>query len=607
MNLTKTLLLIVSLLMSVPLLGKEGGDDAGNGGFAYKQSIVILKMAATALENKISDSSMQEFVDHPDWRLILQDTLAYQAIEQLPKKNKYRGGRKLAMDYQVTPAKVTVLKPYFEAFAGKTTSELEDASLEVQKRLIHEAAHIWGYNEESADKFATAFMAKVDVDGKRPTFDISIKNDYCVCRNGKSDVINNCDQFCATKTPTSDSILYVNTIIGPLTAMHAKLGNLHNWCTVQLSGDVTSPKCLLTANDGNDEIQIPVNLNQNSNAFSANVSRLGKNKTWILKLVEAQTGSNAQTKEFQIRLQHPEDRPDYPMGALKVIPVNQYTCLTYGGKLDSSGEIYRTNYAKIFYYFNMTEIPAPMPPASGANPSMIVCHDEKQNPGDDSAMYERLELVKNHVAMWDTKDVRFTTSMNGAGKLMMNKILEERLLTEYNITANLDLFRMVSFANPKFNSSSILGYMMIPFTDSRTGNSFCPTSGTYESYSPLFNLLGEYMADTEGLFLAEKEAETILNGATYKTLYGTMLVRESILKNYGFYIENGLKIKATANTLNTKTIYYYWPADPSADPTNGEGRKLFTVRTAGQLNGNIPVGIPGNIITSDKRIGCIPK
>ena len=147
--------------------------------------------------------------------------------------------------------------------------------------------------------------------------------------------------------------------------------------------------------------------------------------------------------------------------------------------------------------------------------------------------------------------------------------------------------------------------MMLPFTDQVTGRSFCPQRN--DNSDPLFSILGFYTGDTEGLYLAEKEAETITDGSVYKTVYGTMFATETILKNYGFIIENGIKVKANDETLHKRTIYFYWPADITQDPLNAGDRKLYTVRSPDSLFDNIPTGIDINLHTSDKRIGCVPK
>lgn len=447
----------------------------------------------------------------------------------------------------------------------------------------------------------------------RPTNAIDIKSDFCSCLKGKSDIINNCDSFCAAKTASDQPILYVNTLMGPDIALNTKLGNLHNWCTVQLADDETNPKCMVVATDGTNTVTLPANTTPGSNSFNVNVLSLATNRTWILKLVETQTGTAAQSKEFQIRRQNPVSDSTDVVGALKVTPINQYTCMTYGGKVDPTGNIIRTTFARIFYYFASNEDPAPIAPAGGSNQSQVVCHDEQLHPGDDSAVYPRLELIPGAYSMWDKADTRFVAKAVNGGKLTINKILEDRLAAEYNITgSSIELFRLVSYPNRPSSASQAttnipLGYIMIPFTDTTTGYTYCPGPTEFTGAQPLLNLLGEYMDQTEGIYLAEKQAETFLDGTTYKTLYGTMFVRESTLKSYGFYIENGLKIKADTASMRTKTIYYYWPTSTTADPLAEGGRKLFTVRTPDTLNGNKPTGQATNEATTDKRIGCIPK
>ena len=447
----------------------------------------------------------------------------------------------------------------------------------------------------------------------RPTNAIDIKSDFCSCVNGKSDIINNCDSFCAAKASSDQPILYVNTIVGTDIALNTKLGNLHNWCTVQLADDETSPACSVVATDGTNNVILPANTVAGSNSFNVNVNTLAKNRTWILKLVETKTGTAAQSKEFQLRRKDQTTDSTDILGALKVTPINQYTCMSFGAsKTDSLGNIIRANAARVFYYFAANETPAPVAPPGGTNQSQIVCHDEQLHPGNDNAEYDRLELIPGAITMWDKADTRFVAKTENAGKLTINKILQDRMLAEHNITVTIDLFRLLSYPNRPTSatipSTSIpLGYIMVPFTDPNTGKTYCPTETHFTGNQPIMNLMGEYMDSTEGIFVAEKEGETIPDGASYRTIYGTMFVRESTLKDYGFYIENGLKIRADSNSMNTKTIYYYWPLSTTADALTQGGRKLFTVRTPATLNGNIPTGQSTTEATTDKRIGCIPK
>ncbi|MGZ3788872.1 MAG: hypothetical protein ACXVLQ_10130 [Bacteriovorax sp.] len=599
--------LIMIGLISLKALA-SGGDDSGNGGFAYKQSDKILEMASKDLEHKIIESNLKELNEHPDRRLILQVSLSYDHLQKLPKKNAYRSRKKLAMDYVVNPPTVKILKPYYEAFMGKTDEELEQSSLEVQKRLLHEASHIWGLNEEDSEAFALRFLDNTKVGEKRPTNQIDIKDDFCSCINGKSDSLGQCDSFCASVPETSVPILYLNTVMGPDILSNPRLGNLYNWCNAQLDGDVTGPQCFLSATDGVNVIDyIPVTINRNSNSLSANINQLPFNKTYILKIVEGKTGSNAQSREFQLK-RLKQRSPGDSLGALRITPINQYSCLIYGGVLDGNGKIQRTSYVRNYYYFTPNETPMPVPPAGGEGNSLIVCHDDQLHPGNDNIVYPRLETIPQLTAMWDKTDIRF---ISDGVQLKINKLLTERLYTEYGVRANLDLFKLIQFPSAPTSSSTTssytsLGFMMVPFVNV-DGKAFCPTHIDYNGEEPLFNLLKDYMDDTEGLYLAEKEAETIQDGNTYKMIYGTMFVTQSTLMKYGFYIENGLKVQATEDSLHTKTIHFYWPTTDAMDPLIQGQRKLFTVKTSDSLNGNTPTGASTTIRTSDKRIGCVHK
>lgn len=443
----------------------------------------------------------------------------------------------------------------------------------------------------------------------RPTNQIDIKSDFCSCINGKSDLISDCAATCATKPNTPSPTLYLNTIIGVDIALNAKFGNLYNWCNVQLDNEPT-PQCFLSVTDGSTTINnIPVDIATGSNSLTANIQSLALDRTYIVKIIEGKSGSNAQSKEFQLRRKTQPSEDTTQIGALKVTPINQYTCMTYGGTINSAGQILRTSYARVFYYFASNETPPPIPPAGGTNQSQIVCHDEQLHPGNDNAEYPRLEMIPQIFAMWDKADPRFV-NLDNTG-LIISKTLTTRLYNEYGVQSNIDIFKLINYPNRPTSSSTStvnipLGYMMVPFID-KAGKAFCPTQVDFNGTDPLFNLLKEYTDDTEGLYLAEKEAETILDAGAYKTIYGTMFVTESILKNYGFYIENGLKIKATQASMNTKTIYYYWPVSTTMDPMAQGNRKLFTVRTPNTLNGNIPTGQSTTVTTSDKRIGCVPK
>ncbi len=481
--------------------------------------------------------------------------------------------------------------------------------------------HLASATELTAAKLKAdaSLIAKIDdsagvciddvVNVARPTNQIDIKSDFCSCINGKSDLISDCASFCANVAPSPSPILFLNTIMGADIALNSKLGNLDNWCNVQLEGDATKPQCFLSVSDGTTTLNnIPI-LSITGNSLTANIQGLALDRTYIVKIVEAKSGSNAQSKEFQLRRKTQPVDDNSIQGALKVSPISQYTCIKYGGTVSATGQMTRTSYARDYYYFPANETPPPIPPAGGGNLSPIVCHDEQKHPGNDSAEYPRLELIPQLFAMWDKSDPRFVNENNTG--LAINKTLTSRLLTEYGVAGTIDIFRLLNFPNRPTSATSSsaqlgLGYIMVTFVD-KAGKAFCPTQTDFNGTDPLYNLLKDYMDDTEGLYISEKEAETIQDGTGYKTIYGTLFITESVVKKFGFYIENGLKIKADQSAMNTKTIYYYWPTNDTMDPLAQGDRKLFTIRSADALNGNIPTGQSTAIRASDKRIGCAPK
>jgi hypothetical protein len=294
-------LILLTLLFSTLAFAKNGGDDSGNGGFAYKQSIIILENASDNLIVKIEDSQLQDLVDHPERRILLQDTLNFDHLIKLPTKNASRGGRKLAMDYSVNPAAVKILKPYYEAFMGKTDNEIEDAALEVEKRLLHEASHIWGYNEAESEVFAVRFLAESAKKEKRPDHAIKLKS-ACSCVDGLPDMAEpGCYDLCQTKAKSASPILYLDTLLDEAITLNPKLGNLYNWCTVMLSRETTAPQCALFATSDRDDsaMMIPVIINPSSNKLTANISQLSQGVNYKMKIVEFKS-SAAESLEFDL-------------------------------------------------------------------------------------------------------------------------------------------------------------------------------------------------------------------------------------------------------------------------------------------------------------------
>jgi hypothetical protein len=261
---------------------------------------------------------------------------------------------------------------------------------------------------------------------------------------------------------------------------------------------------------------------------------------------------------------------------------------------------------RTFYYFAANETPPPMPPLKAGIPATVVCHDQILNPGSDSVLYPRFQLIPQHFTMWDKADQRFATV---AGKMNINKIIETRLVNEFGINEPQNLFQLLKWFNrPTVNTTTTtfpMGFIMASIPDPISLKSSCPTRQDFlTSTEPRIRILRDYIDSTEALYVAEKEPETGVSG---NIVFPSMFITESVIKKYGFYIENGLKIRADQAALESKTIHYYWPVNTSMDPLQAGGdRKLFTVKYPNMLGGQEGGGVLPADPTTDKRLGCVP-
>ncbi len=91
---------------------KSGGDDAGNGGFAFLQSKRLLELAATELLPVIKKSEYPLFQERPEIRTLLMEVLNYNKLEQHPEKEGFRNGQLLMFDYANNPNRVIIYNAY---------------------------------------------------------------------------------------------------------------------------------------------------------------------------------------------------------------------------------------------------------------------------------------------------------------------------------------------------------------------------------------------------------------------------------------------------------------------------------------------------------------
>lgn len=441
----------------------------------------------------------------------------------------------------------------------------------------------------------------------RPENSIFVKKDFCSCIGNKRDIVNNCDQFCSGKNAADQSAtLFGSVTLGPDVELNDQLGTLFNWCTVEIN-EQTGPSCVLEVDDGSSKESLTINIPQGSNTFTANIGSLQENKVYIAKIVENGSGSNASSDTFQIYRIPQDDGSTNSNSPLKIMPSSLYTCIFRDGTQGNNNTF--ENAARVHYMFASNATPPPMP----ANNTFDICHDVNTLGAIDSPLYPRLELVPQHLALWDFSDIRFADA-NADGNPDINKILEDRLLSEYNEVRTVGLFGLLPWPNyPLATTNPNLGFIMQAFINPLSGRGFCPGQEEYNGSTGdnIFRVLKEVVGvDTEGLFMSEREPIVIPNGdGTFNLAPNDFLmIREGQLKKIWFYFENNQHFVPDEVTSASKTIHFYWPPDEVNPYVKKSSQRTYTVRAPEDLGqGGATSGLNTSIRPPDKRFACIPS
>lgn len=259
--------------------------------------------------------------------------------------------------------------------------------------------------------------------------------------------------------------------------------------------------------------------------------------------------------------------------------VYQYTCVTYAWGNNSKGEIVRTDSAKNYLNYLGDSLPSPV-----LDTRFYKCHDDAKYGAVDSFEYPRLELIPNAFSLFSRFDTRFGTS--SSGKKVIDSLVDARMNEEFNIQTQSDLFKMFSM------TSNSYGYVLKTFVNSKTNEYFCPSS-KYNEF-PYVKIVTDYTGDTEGLYLGEFEGKTLNTPSGVALILPTILVSESKLMKYGFFLRDGEKYRVSLESLiETDTVMFYYPFSDSQDPLIKGDRKIVVIRP-----------IKSSVT---KKIGCIFK
>lgn len=466
------------------------------------------------------------------------------------------------------------------------------------------------------------------VEPKRPDGAIFFKNDFCACNNGKSVIISSttCINFCSTKQTQGVDLLYFNFTIGDeLLAMG--LNSVSDWCTTPI-GTSTNPQCYLTVkSEAGDEPVITFDVPAGKNSFTANLSALSPDKTYILTLTE----DNTKAKSNSIQLRKPSAGPGtIPLGPLIVQPVSRYTCINR--KIlqdDNNGDVFYEYAVRL--HFNFIEKFRPEPVPNGV--SDVFCHDVATHGQRDSSAFPRLEETPGAYALWSWDDIRFF-DIDVSGKRDVNEIIAKKAAdygAPFAAVPNL-FFELKMSSGPTINqvgntASTVqaLGFYMSYLNDVAAGNvAYCPKQAHYNSGDKALKAIGDVIqADTEGVYLGKRQTETYLNENDEVECLpqDIIVVREADVLRAWFYLHPTSKIPTqptTPSSLRNNTIKFYYPFDFTSPYVKKSYQKEYTVITPDQVGqgtcsddtGGTPTpdnaSIPTTYTPHDRRFGCVP-
>lgn len=465
-------------------------------------------------------------------------------------------------------------------------------------------------DEETGEEIITC----TDPPPVRPTGAIIFKSDYCGCNNGKAVTYGNCSGFCSGQNTDSKEIFFANFTTTPDIALSG-LGSVDGWCRNPLEGDKTNPKCVLEVKtDEGGTTSLEVTTLPGSNSIKVDMTNLPYDKTYVLTLVESISG--AKSNSIQIVKYSPTIGIPV-LGPLKNAPISQYTCLVRKFLLNNdTGENYYQEVSRMHFYFIPLMAPDPLPPDT----PNLVCHDIF-NPAfteSDNILYPRLELIPGALNLWDSLDPRFFDN-NGSGARDIDEIIIQKTRNfGGNLSGGVTFFSEFKWpgqptvgddgnANPSTNQT--LGFFMAPWIDQTTLKSYCLNSTHYNSDNPLYKALRDIIGvDTEGIYIAQAAQDGGANDL--------LLIRESVLKQIWFYLDNGVPTAPTEQNIANNRVYFYYPISYEYPYIKTSTQRAYIVRRSSELSntgastsssGNTSSGGLTSYPPHDGKIGCIPK
>ena len=489
----------------------------------------------------------------------------------------------------------------------------------------------------------------------RPDDLFHIKPNYCLCRGGKPAMAfagEHCNSICAEVSSENDNSTYLRGEVEvanlELSITHEHFqGDLNRFCTLPLDAENDNrPHCaglFRELHSGNPEAVIDdtnlISIGDNNRFQILFTNQLREDKIYSFRLQSRSTYTHPVTREsslltghtntIQFKVKSPESSHNFG-GPLKVGTTKRYFCIFTSGP---SGDHLKNKFKQHFFFDAATD-----PPILPSSVTSVYCH-EKLSPGEPDNPILRPRLGEEVAfKLWDKTDRRFYRNNDDQSKeIDINEFIKTRLQEKHNIITQgrLNFFSPLSIhsfpnvttegvpSHANDNNLNLAGFLLKAFVDPNgDGFPICPSEfdlrrpETDEKFDPQFDVLGEFVHATEALYIAlrtPRQFDPISNHPVDDVL----LINESLVKKIWFYRDNNNRLQFLdvgsenfKSLVSSKTIYFYWPADPVAPTVQKTGQEIYQIRSYREIRREIEgddSSDDGSAPFPDRRIGCIPK
>lgn len=130
-----------------------------------------------------------------------------------------------------------------------------------------------------------------------------LKQDFCVCQDGKAVSYGNCASFCSDENTNGAEILFASFAV----AENPKYKSVYEWCTKKSPWDFRNPKCVVSfkSEDGKTK---EVDVYVQDNFIKADVTSLSYDNVFVFNLMESVSKSKsdqAQLLKFNPTIPYP--------------------------------------------------------------------------------------------------------------------------------------------------------------------------------------------------------------------------------------------------------------------------------------------------------------